>query len=69
MRIRRKKHLFERLDAVKDYIIELPKEIPPKNPPPDEPPPKEPPPKEPPLELPPELLLPCEGPTGITFPP
>ena len=28
MRIRRKKHLFERLDAVKDYIIELPKEIP-----------------------------------------
>ncbi len=28
MRIRRKKHLFERLDAVKDYIISLPKEIP-----------------------------------------
>ena len=28
MRIRRKKHLFERLDAVKDYIVELPKEIP-----------------------------------------
>lgn len=28
MRIRRKKHLFERLDAVQDYIIKLPKEIP-----------------------------------------
>ena len=28
MRIRRKKHLFERLDAVKDYIVPLAKEIP-----------------------------------------